>query len=136
MKLLMFDVDEFWYKPFSKTIERAETFDGEGSVRGSLVIFINVEGEDEQRQDKVVKKAAEHICWLARKTDRNKVLLHSFAHLSDSKSSVDFAGSTIKAIEERLNAKGLDAGMTPFGYFLEFKIHVKGDSLAKVWKSI
>jgi len=136
MKLLMFDVNEFWYKPFSKTIKQAETRDSEWSVRDSLVIFINVESEDEPRQDEVVKKAVAHICWLARKTDRNKVVLHSFAHLSDSKSSVEFAGSTIKAIMDRLNAKWIDAEMTPFGYFLEFKIHVKGDSLAKVWKSI
>jgi hypothetical protein len=95
-----------------------------------------VESEDEPRQDVVVKKAVAHICWLARKTDRKKVVLHSFAHLSHSKSSVEFAGSTIKAIEARLNAKWLEAEMTPFGYFLEFEIHVKGDSLAKVWKSI
>ncbi|HET8687215.1 MAG TPA: threonyl-tRNA synthetase editing domain-containing protein [Methanosarcina sp.] len=42
----------------------------------------------------------------------------------------------LKAIKEKLTAKGLETSMTPFGYLLEFKIHVKGESLAKVWKSI
>jgi len=39
-------------------------------------------------------------------------------------------------IKDKLTAKGLETSMTPFGYFYEFKIHVKGKSLAKVWKSL
>jgi len=64
------------------------------------------------------------------------VVLHSFAHLSDSKLSVMFAEEVFRLIMEKLNAKGLETNMTTFGYFLEFKIHVRGESLAKVWKSI
>lgn len=136
MKLLMFDTNDFWYKPFSKTIESAENYSEEWSTMDSLVIFINVEKEDEDRKDKVVKKAVNNIRWLAKKTDRKKVVLHSFGHLSESKSNVEFAEDAIKAIKDKLTAKGIETSMTPFGYFLEFKIHVKGESLAKVWKSI
>ncbi len=132
----MFDTNDFWYKTFSKTVESAETCDKEESVADSLVIFINVEQEDENQKDKIVKKAVDNICWLAKKTGRKKVVLHSFGHLSESKSSIGFAEEAIKAIRDRLDAKGMDAAMTPFGYFLEFKIHVKGESLAKVWKSL
>jgi Archaea-specific editing domain of threonyl-tRNA synthetase. len=132
----MFDTNDFWYKTFSKTVESAETCDKEESVADSLVIFINVEQEDEGQKDKIVKKAVGNICWLAKKTDRKKIVLHSFGHLSESKSSIGFAEEAIKAIRDRLAAKGMDAVMTPFGYFLEFKIHVKGESLAKVWKSL
>lgn len=132
----MFDTNDFWYKTFSKTIDSAETCDREESKTDSLVIFINVEKEDESQKDKVVKKAVNNISWLAKKTDREKVVLHSFGHLSESKSSIDFADDAIKTIKNKLTAKGFETSMTPFGYFFEFKIHVKGESLAKVWKSL
>jgi len=127
MKLLMFDTNEFWYKTFDKTLDHVDTVDTEVSVRDALVIFINVEKEDETQRDKIVKKAVENICWLTRKTGRNRVVLHSFAHLSDSKSSVTFAEEAFRLIMDALNAKGRETHMTPFGYFLEFKIYVRGN---------
>lgn len=136
MKLLMFDTEDFWYKTFSKTVDSVETCDVEESTVDSLVIFINVEKEDEDQKERVVKKAVNNISWLAKKTGRNKVVLHSFGHLSESKSSIEFAEDAIKTVREKLTAKGLETSMTPFGYLFEFNIHVKGESLAKVWKSI
>ena len=136
VKLLMFDTDDFWYKTFAKTVDHVNSVDTEASVQDSLVIFINVEKENETQRDRVVKKAVENISWLARKTDRERVVLHSFAHLSESKSSITFAEAVLKSIMDALCAKGLETRTTPFGYFLEFTIHVRGESLAKVWKSI
>lgn len=136
MKLLMFDANDFWYKTFEKTVDDVETCDTEASIQETLVIFINVEKNDETQRDRVAKKAVENISWLARKTGRKRVVLHSFAHLSESKSSIAFAEEAFRLIMSRLEAKELEIHMTPFGYFLEFKIHVRGESLAKVWKSL
>lgn len=72
MKLLMFDTNDFWYKTFSKTVESAETCDVEESTTDSLVILINVEKEDEDQKDKVVKKAVNNISWLAKKNRQKK----------------------------------------------------------------
>ncbi|WP_082089488.1 threonyl-tRNA synthetase editing domain-containing protein [Methanosarcina horonobensis] len=41
-----------------------ETCGTEKSTKNSLVIFINVEEEDEDQKDKVVKKAVNNISWL------------------------------------------------------------------------
>jgi hypothetical protein len=60
--------------------------------------------------------------------------LHSFAHLSNSKSDIEFAQKTLEGIQSSLKGKGYEVITTPFGYFLEFWIHVMGESLAKVWK--
>ncbi|MGZ4902322.1 MAG: threonyl-tRNA synthetase editing domain-containing protein [Halobacteriota archaeon] len=136
MKLLMFDANDFWYKTFEKTVDYVETHDTEAFVQEALVIFINVEKNDETRRDRIAKKAVENVSWLARKTGRKRVVLHSFAHLSDSKSSIAFAEGVFRLMVDRLEAKGLETYVTPFGYFLEFKIHVRGESLAKVWKSL
>ncbi len=81
---MMFDTNDFWYKTFEKTVDHVSSIDTEASVQDSLVIFINVEKEDEAQRNRVVKKAVENISWLARKTDRKRVVLHSFAHLSES----------------------------------------------------
>ncbi len=136
MKLLMFNTKEFWFRTFRKTVELAEEAEGEEGVEDALVVFINVEKQDEERVGKVVKKAVNNIHWLARKVGRRKVVLHAFAHLSDSKSSVAFAREAIEGMRERLVMRGYEALVTPFGYFLEFRIHVLGESLAKVWKDV
>ena len=120
MRLLMFNTGEIWYRTYQKIV----------------VIVINVEKEDEVREDTVVRKAADNITWLAKKTGRTTIVLHSFAHLSDSKSEIGFASNLFIRLHDRLAAKGYLVTVTPFGYLNEFRIHVLGESLAKVWKSI
>ena len=132
----MLNTKEFWYKTFSKTIDTAEDNEKDEAITDSAVVFIHVEKEDEIRMDKIVAKAIGNITWLAKKLNRNKIVLHSFAHLSDSKSSPEFAEDVIKNIKDKLKNKNYETLVTPFGYFLEFKIHVLGESLAKVFKAI
>ncbi len=136
MKLLMFHVNEFWYKTFSQTLDQVEKTDKEEKIGNSLVVFIQVEKEDEERKDKIKKKAFENIKWLAKKVNVEEIMLHSFGHLSESKSSPEFAQEMIDEIKKSLEERGFTAKTTPFGYFLEFKIHVRGESLAKVFKSL
>ena len=136
MKLLMFNVREFWYKTYTKTLKEVIDTDEEESVKDAIVVFANVEREDQEQTVSTIRKAVKNILWLARKTGRSRIVLHSFAHLSDSKSSVEFAAQVFEAIEDRLTQKGYEVSSTPFGYFLEFKIHVLGESLAKVWKTL
>jgi len=136
MKLLMFDTDDFWYRIHSKTWENAQPSDSEREYEPGLVIFIQVEAEDENNPVRVLKKASDNISWLAKKTGRNQILLHSFAHLSESRSHIDIAEQIFQDLQVRLTNKGYNVEITPFGYFLEFKVHVRGESLAKVWRTI
>ena len=60
MKHLMSDTEGFWYKIFSKNVESLRP------VRlrihsGLSGYFINVEKEDEDQKDKVVKKVVNYI---------------------------------------------------------------------------
>jgi len=132
----MFNVKEFWYMTFSKTLEDVEEIEKEETIKDALVVFANVEKEDEEKTAEIIRKTVNNIIWLARKTGRNRIALHSFAHLSDSKSNIEFAQEIFKNLEDRIKNKGYEVFVTPFGYFLEFKIHVLGESLAKVWKDI
>lgn len=132
----MFNTETFWYKTYRKTIKRIKDIQMEQQINDSLIIFVNVEKEDEENYQKIIRKSTKNISWLAKKTGRKSIVLHSFAHLSNSKASIDFAHDLLKGISDRLKDLGYLVVTTPFGYFLEFKLHVKGESLAKVWKNL
>jgi hypothetical protein len=130
MKLLMFHTKSFWYKPYySDSSETEKT-----SFDNSLVIFIHVEETDKVDND-VVDKAIGNIKWLANKNKTSTVILHSFAHLSTSKSDPETANDMIQKISEKLK-KNLTTHIVPFGQFYEFSVHVLGPSLSKVFKDI
>ncbi|MHA1926116.1 MAG: threonyl-tRNA synthetase editing domain-containing protein [Candidatus Thorarchaeota archaeon] len=126
MRLLMFHVESFWYRP-NKSKEQTE-------IGESLHIWIHSEEEDENNRANILRKMVKNIRWLAKKIDCNALTLHSFAHLDDSKADPDFADSLINDVASKLRGKDYDVHIVPFGEFYEFKMHVKGPSLAKVFK--
>lgn len=136
MKMLMFDTEYFWFDTFSKTLESVEDIEKEEKIENTAVVFIHVELEDEERKNKVVKNAVKTLKWYLNKVNKEKIVLHSFAHLSSSTSSPELAAEIVSEIKEKLENKGIKAYTTPFGYFSEFSIHVRGESLAKVFKDI
>ncbi|MDW7732912.1 MAG: threonyl-tRNA synthetase editing domain-containing protein [Methanolobus sp.] len=136
MKLLLFDVEYFWFDTHCKTIETVGDVEIEEKMENTAVVFIHAEAEDEERKNKVIKSAVGNIKWYLNKVNKDKIVLHSFAHLSSSKSSPEFAMEAIVAIEEKLKNKGINVYSVPFGYLYQFAIHVKGESLAKVFKEI
>lgn len=130
MRLLMFHVDRFWHR-------RNEAPDAAGTEIGeSLLVWIHSEPEDESDQSKVIRKMVKNIRWLAQKNDCTHVILHSFAHLDERKAQSDIADAIIEATAERLSERGFHVHIVPFGEFYEFSLHVKGPSLAKVFKHI
>lgn len=126
----MLHVDSFWYRPDeSDSEDRTE-------VGESLHVWIHSEAEDEGNRTGIIRKMVKNVRWLAKKNECNVVTLHSFAHLDDSKSDPEFADSLIEEVAERLRERDYEVHIIPFGHFYEFNIHVKGPSLAKVFKRI
>ncbi len=136
MKMLMFDTESFWFETFSKTLENVEDVKAEDKIDNAAVIFMHVELEDEERKSKVMKTSIKNLKWYLNKLNKNRIVLHSFAHLSSSTSTPEFAAELLHEIKEKLEEKGIEVHTTPFGYFSEFSIHVKGESMAKVFKEI
>ena len=100
----------------------------------AVVVFFHCEAEDERKYEGVVQKFVKNTKWLVGKFGARNVVLHSFNHLSSSKSSAEFAGRFLEEVRLRLERAGYTVMQTPFGYFNEFRMHVAGDSLAKVFK--
>ncbi|RNI15834.1 hypothetical protein EFE42_00915 [Methanohalophilus sp. RSK] len=131
---LLFDTEYFWFDTFSKTLENVEDIKEEEKIETTAVVFIHVELEDEEKKNKIIKNPVKNFKWYLNKVNKEGIILHSFAHLSSSTSSPEFASQIISEIKEKLENKGIEVHTTPFGYFSEFSIHVRGESLAKFSK--
>lgn len=135
MKLLLFYAPSFWFKTFKKVLPHAADQDVETTCRKAVVVFYQVEAEDMARRSKVLTKFAKNVKWLAGKFHAKTIVLHSFNHLSMSKATPEFAQGFVADTRKRLEGTGYRVTETPFGYLNEWKIHVAGDSLAKVFKA-
>ncbi len=135
MRLLMFYTHEWWYKTAAKSLADApDAGREEATSGGAVVIFFHAEAGDEAKGAGVVEKFTKNVKWLAGKFETKQIVLHSFNHLSSSKAEPEFALAVADEVEARLVRTGYSVMRTPFGYFNEFRMHVAGDSLAKVFK--
>ena len=137
MKVLVMYVDEFAYIPAQKNLDTAEEINDGANFKDSIVAFIQVEESDEEKDVKSrEKKLVNHLKWTARKNECKSVVLHSFAHLSESKASVEFTKELFDLAEKRLLNAGFKTALTPFGYFLDLTIKAPGFSLARIWATL
>jgi predicted deacetylase len=137
MKVLVMFVEEFRYKPAQKNLESAEIIIEGATFKNSILAFIQVEAADEEYDlPSREKKLVNHLKWATRKNNCNSIILHSFAHLAESKASVEFTKTLFDLAEKRLKNAGLETAQTPFGYFLDLEIKAPGYSLARIWAAL
>lgn len=137
MKVLVMYVDRFSYRPSTKNLESAEDINEGAEIKDSILAFIQVEESDEQKDvTSREKKLVNHLKWTARKNDCKSVILHSFAHLSESKASVEYTKELFDRAETRLQNADFQTAQTPFGYFLDLEIKAPGYSLARIWANL
>ena len=134
MKILMFYAPSFWFTTYEKVLPHVEDCSLEKTIDKAVVVFYHCEAGDIEKRSSVLTKLVKNIKWLAGKFGTGSLVLHSFNHLSSSKAPADFAQGLIDDARERLLRAGFTVSETPFGYLNEWKIHVAGESLAKVFK--
>lgn len=127
--------DVFGYNPAIKTLDMADINEAPALYKNVQTAFIQVEEKDEEKETEVVKKCLKNLKWVCGKNKTKKIVLHSFAHLSESKASPEFTVKLFDHIEERLKNVGYEVEQTPFGYFLDLQVDAPGLSLARVFKS-
>jgi len=130
----MFYAHEWWYRTAAKSLSEVPDCDREESVKSAAIVFFHAEAADEAKRDSILQKFVKNTKWIAGKFNTKNVVLHSFNHLASTKSSPGFAQGLLNEAIERLSRAGYHVIITPFGYFNEFRMHVAGDSLAKVYK--
>jgi len=135
MKLLMIYCDRFAYQPVSKTLEDFPEVNEGGEYENALVAFIQTEAADEENAKAVETKLVKNLKWGAKKNGTKKVVLHSFAHLSESKADTHFTKNLFDLAEARMHNADYDCTQTPFGYFLDIDVKAPGVSQARIFKS-
>jgi hypothetical protein len=136
MKLLLLYTHDYWLQPYLKNLDDAADAAGPVAVQGAVVALVHVEPADIAESDKRVTKAIKQLKWLAGKFETRRVVLHSFAHLAAERAEPLAAQQLLEQMAARLRSVDYTVQTSPFGYFNEFKLHVAGPSLAKVFVEI
>ncbi len=136
MRILLWKVNRLKYNKAKKTLKKDfSNFVDELDLKDEAILtFINVEEEDEENLDSKVTKLIKNIKWFAKKNQVKKIILHSFAHLSESKASPEDAKYVLDKAEERLKSVDYEVIQTPFGYLLDFELYSKGEPLTRFFK--
>lgn len=137
MKVLAMYTTQFAYLPTVKNCDEADDPSSGKSFADCVVAFIQIETDDEEKDLlSREKKLVNHLKWVLRKNNCSSIVLHSFAHLSDSKASATFTKAVLIQAQVRLQNAGIETFQTPFGYFLDLDIKAPGFSLARIWASL
>ena len=134
MKVLLIYCNRFAYTPTEKTLESAEEVTEGQTFENTQVAFIQVEAEDKENEKSIKKNLRNTLKWIDRKNQPKHLLLHSFAHLSDSKASPEYTQEFLNYIEQWMKERDYSISQTPFGYFLDLQVEAPGFSLARVFK--
>lgn len=137
MKVLVMYVNRFAWKTAQRNLDNVAELDQSSETSNAILAFIQVETTDEEKDlNSREKKLVNHLKWTARKNNTQRLVLHSFAHLSGSKASAAFTKALFDLAEKRLQNAGYETCQTPFGYFLDLQIDAPGYSLARIWADI
>ncbi len=136
MKLLMFLVKQFTFRPFEKMLPEAGKSSSEVQVSEAAVVFVHCEPQDESGLAGLETKFIKNVKWIAGKRGFKNVVLHSFTHLAEASASPHFAEAFLQSAGTRLRNTGYQVTLTPFGWVCEWELSVYGESLAKVFKSL
>ncbi len=90
MKLLMLYTDRFAYNPAVKTLEEEPDCHEPGEINAAVVGLIHAEQFDEENAAGVEKKLVKNLKWGARKNETQRIVMHTFSHLAETKASAEF----------------------------------------------
>jgi len=135
MKLLMIYCTEFGYTPRIKTLDEVEILTDSKIFKEVLVAFIQAEEGDEDDLVGTETKLVKNLKWAAKKNETKNILLHSFAHLSESKAGPEFTKELFDKTLTRMKNAEYECNQTAFGYFMDLNVQAPGYSQARIFKS-
>lgn len=125
----------FAFNPTIHTLKDfPEVVDGE-EYSEALVAFIHGELSDEEDSKGIENKMLKNIKWAAKKNETRNIILHSFAHLAETKADPIFTKDVFDKVQQRLINADYQCNQTPFGHFLDLDLQAPGVSQARIFKS-
>ena len=127
--------NQFKYDPTVKTLDDFEDCNEGVNFENALVAFIHAEEKDEADIKSVETKMVKNLKWAAKKNGTRNVVLHSFAHLAETKANPDYTKELFDRVEARMKNAGYTCSQTAFGYFMDLDIQAPGVSQARIFKA-
>lgn len=134
MKLLMIYCSRFAFKPTIHTLEEFTKVEDGMEYSEALVAFIHSELSDEEDPKGIENKMLKNLKWAAKKNDTRNIILHSFAHLAETKAEPKFTKELFDKVQFRLENADYECSQTPFGHFLDLDLQAPGVSQARIFK--
>lgn len=134
MKLLMIYCSRFAFNPTIHTLEYFPEVKEGSEYKEALVAFIHSELSDEEDPKGVENKMLKNIKWAAKKNNTRNIVLHSFAHLAETKADPKFTKDVFDKVQQRLENADYTCMQTPFGHFLDLDMQAPGVSQARIFK--
>jgi len=131
----MIFADRFGYRTAVKALASAPDCDEVRTIEKAVIAMIHAEATDEENRAAVETKLVKNLKWAARKNETNRIVLHTFSHLAETKASPEFTRALLDDAEVRLQQAGYEVSQTPFGYFLDLDLSAPGHSLARLFQS-
>ena len=135
MKLLMIYCEQFEFTPTIKTLDEFDDISSGMRFENALVAFIHAEQSDEADIKKVETKMVKNLKWACKKNNTRNVVLHSFAHLAETKANPLFTKELFDRVELRMRNADYVCAQTAFGYFMDLNIRAPGVSQARIFIS-
>lgn len=135
MKLLMIYCTKFGYNPTVKTLDEFADADNGKVFENVLIAFIHAEEKDEADIKSVETKMVKNLKWAAKKNETRNVVLHSFAHLAETKANPNYTKDLFERVEARMKNADYICDQTAFGYFMDLDLQAPGFSQARIFKS-
>ena len=132
----MIYAEKFAYQTSLKSLDSVAEKSEQNTIENTVIGFIHAEEKDEPILSKVETKLIKNLKWAARKNDTEKIVLHSFTHLSESKASSEMTKQLLDNSEKRLKEAKYEVYQTPFGYFLDLDVKAPGSPLTRLFKDI
>ena len=125
---------KFSYSPTIHTLDEFPEVKKGEEFNDTLVAFIHAEEHDEKNAKGAETKLLKNLKWAAKKNNTRKVVLHSFAHLAETKADPHFTKDIFEKVEVRMANADYECWQTPFGYFLDLDVMAPGVSQARIFK--
>ncbi len=124
----------FSYNPTIHSLEEFPKMEHGEELKDALVAFIHAEHQDEEDIKGVENKLLKNLKWAAKKNNTKNIVLHSFAHLAETKAEPMITKDIFDKVELRLKNADYICSQTPFGHFLDLDLQAPGVSQARIFK--
>jgi len=134
VRVLQFHCSSFSYEVKRDTPVAEEPEPRSEDLKDVLVCFTCFEKKDEDRSNELIEKFVESIKVDISRIKFKRVLIHPYAHLSNSLGSPRLAKGFFNKLRDRLAKEKIDVHKSPFGWYKAFRLECIGHPLAEAYR--